>query len=179
VRTHGTLSKWNSDRGFGFITPASGSADVFVHISAFPRDRVPPRIGELVSFEVQTGADGRTKAVSVMRPGGTRSARDRNAEKESAGPAILRAIVAVAFLAAVWFAVNEDHSPRSDSYVAPDQTALTLSSPAGSSKYTCDGRQRCSEMKSCAEANYFIRHCPGTEMDGDNDGVPCEDQWCQ
>ncbi|WP_374012942.1 excalibur calcium-binding domain-containing protein [Pseudoxanthomonas koreensis] len=24
----------------------------------------------------------------------------------------------------------------------------------------------------------LIRHCPGTKMDGDNDGVPCETQWC-
>lgn len=24
MRTHGTLSKWNDDRGFGFITPAQG-----------------------------------------------------------------------------------------------------------------------------------------------------------
>jgi hypothetical protein len=33
-------------------------------------------------------------------------------------------------------------------------------------------------MVSCAEATFFIRNCPGTTMDGDNDGVPCESQWC-
>ena len=37
MRTHGTLTKWNEERGFGFITPAKGTADLFVHISAFPR----------------------------------------------------------------------------------------------------------------------------------------------
>jgi hypothetical protein len=42
----------------------------------------------------------------------------------------------------------------------------------------CDGRQYCSQMTSCAEAKYFIRHCPDTKMDGDGDGVPCEQQWC-
>jgi hypothetical protein len=26
MRTHGTLTKWNDDRGFGFITPAQVSA---------------------------------------------------------------------------------------------------------------------------------------------------------
>ncbi|HWL62907.1 MAG TPA: excalibur calcium-binding domain-containing protein [Steroidobacteraceae bacterium] len=36
----------------------------------------------------------------------------------------------------------------------------------------------CSQMGSCEEAKYFIRNCPGTEMDGDGDGVPCERQWC-
>jgi hypothetical protein len=45
--------------------------------------------------------------------------------------------------------------------------------------FTCDGRTHCSQMTSCEEATYFINHCPGTEMDGNNDGVPCESQWCR
>jgi hypothetical protein len=49
-------------------------------------------------------------------------------------------------------------------------------SDAGS--FSCDGRTHCSQMTSCEEATYFIRHCPGTKMDGDGDGVPCERQWC-
>ena len=44
--------------------------------------------------------------------------------------------------------------------------------------FTCDGRTYCSQMTSCEEATYFITHCPGTKMDGDRDGVPCERQWC-
>ncbi|SNT69738.1 Excalibur calcium-binding domain-containing protein [Psychrobacter sp. LV10R520-6] len=44
--------------------------------------------------------------------------------------------------------------------------------------FSCDGRQHCSQMKSCAEATYFIQHCPNTKMDGNNDGIPCEQQWC-
>ena len=44
--------------------------------------------------------------------------------------------------------------------------------------FSCDGRTYCSQMKSCAEATYFVRNCPGVEMDGDGDGVPCESQWC-
>ena len=43
---------------------------------------------------------------------------------------------------------------------------------------SCDGRKRCSQMTSCEEATWFIENCPGMEMDGDNDGVPCETQWC-
>jgi hypothetical protein len=45
--------------------------------------------------------------------------------------------------------------------------------------FNCDGRTHCSQMTSCEEAEYFINHCPGTEMDGDRDGVPCERQWCE
>jgi Excalibur calcium-binding domain len=46
------------------------------------------------------------------------------------------------------------------------------------SQFQCDGRTRCPQMTSCEEAIYFLQHCPGVEMDGDRDGVPCEGQWC-
>ena len=42
----------------------------------------------------------------------------------------------------------------------------------------CDGRKRCTQMRSCEEATWFLKNCPGVEMDGDGDGVPCERQWC-
>jgi hypothetical protein len=44
--------------------------------------------------------------------------------------------------------------------------------------FQCDGRTYCSQMTSCAEATYFLQHCPGVKMDGGGDGVPCERQWC-
>ena len=40
--------------------------------------------------------------------------------------------------------------------------------------FHCDGRQYCSQMTSRAEAEFFIKHCPDTKMDGDRDGIPCE-----
>ena len=30
-----------------------------------------------------------------------------------------------------------------------------------------------------AEATYFLKNCLGTKMDGDHDGVPCEDHLCR
>ncbi len=42
----------------------------------------------------------------------------------------------------------------------------------------CDGRQHCSQMTSCEEATWFLQHCPNTKMDGEGDGIPCENQWC-
>ncbi|WNO59693.1 excalibur calcium-binding domain-containing protein [Rheinheimera sp. MMS21-TC3] len=41
-------------------------------------------------------------------------------------------------------------------------------------QYRCDGRQHCSQMTSRAEAEFFLENCPNTKMDGDNDGIPCE-----
>ena len=46
-------------------------------------------------------------------------------------------------------------------------------------KFQCDGRTHCSQMSSCEEATFFLKNCPGTKMDGNNDGVPCEQQWCK
>jgi hypothetical protein len=55
--------------------------------------------------------------------------------------------------------------------VAPAPTAV-------SSSFSCDGRQYCSQMRSCDEAKYFLANCPGAKMDGDKNGIPCEKQWC-
>jgi len=37
------------------------------------------------------------------------------------------------------------------------------------SGFRCDGRTYCSQMRSCEEATFFIRNCPGTKMDGDRE----------
>ena len=44
--------------------------------------------------------------------------------------------------------------------------------------FKCDGRTHCSQMTSCEEATFFLRNCPNVKMDGNNDGIPCEKQWC-
>ena len=68
-------------------------------------------------------------------------------------------------------AAPEDLSWRSDRNAAP-------AVPAAASRFQCDGRTHCSQMTSCAEATYFLQHCPNTKMDGNGDGEPCEQQWC-
>jgi hypothetical protein len=60
----------------------------------------------------------------------------------------------------------------------PLHTAPATVSPAAP-QYRCDGRIHCSQMTSCEEATYFLRNCPGVKMDGNNDGIPCEQQWCK
>lgn len=71
-------------------------------------------------------------------------------------------------------------SPAPIPYAPPVPQAVTpQAQPApAASHYRCDGRTHCSQMTSCEEAKYFLRNCPGTEMDGDGDGKPCESQWC-
>jgi hypothetical protein len=59
---------------------------------------------------------------------------------------------------------------------APAAAAPTAST--ASKGFSCDKRQYCSQMTSCAEAKFFLSHCPGVKMDGDKNGIPCEQQWC-
>jgi endonuclease YncB( thermonuclease family) len=67
--------------------------------------------------------------------------------------------------------------PARSGLSVPPRPAPEMQSAAA--PYRCDGRKRCPQMRSCAEATWFLRNCPGMEMDGDNDGIPCESQWCQ
>ena len=46
------------------------------------------------------------------------------------------------------------------------------------SKYSCDGRVHCSQTSSGEEATVYISNCSGTKVDGDNDGIPCDSQFC-
>jgi endonuclease YncB( thermonuclease family) len=61
---------------------------------------------------------------------------------------------------------------------AEPTTAAQANLQPAQAAYRCDGRTYCSQMTSCAEANFFLQHCPGVKMDGNRDGVPCEKQWC-
>jgi cold shock protein len=51
----GTVKWFNAEKGFGFIQPATGSQDVFVHISAVERAGMSGlKEGQKVSFEIVT-----------------------------------------------------------------------------------------------------------------------------
>ena len=67
----------------------------------------------------------------------------------------------------------ESSEPRATQMPTPKVETST------SVAFKCDGRIYCSQMTSCAEATFFLKNCPGTKMDGNNDGIPCESQWCK
>jgi cold shock protein len=61
----GTVKWFNSTKGFGFIQPADGGNDVFVHISAVQRAGLQGLSdGQRVSYELQTER-GKTAAVDI------------------------------------------------------------------------------------------------------------------
>ena len=50
----GTVKWFNAEKGFGFISPDGGGADVFVHISAVERSGLGSLSeGQKVSFELE------------------------------------------------------------------------------------------------------------------------------
>ena len=55
----GTVKWFNESKGFGFIAPSDGGADVFVHFSAIQADGFKVlQEGQSVSFEVEQGPKG-------------------------------------------------------------------------------------------------------------------------
>lgn len=74
----GQLVRWEDDRGFGFISPADGGKEVFIHIKAFPAGPCP-KVGEKLRFEVEADSNGKLRAVRVKRPGLKPVARVRGA----------------------------------------------------------------------------------------------------
>ncbi|KLO02076.1 cold-shock protein [Morganella morganii] len=59
----GSVKWFNESKGFGFITPADGSKDVFVHFSAIQSDSFRTLYeGQNVTFNVEDGAKGPSAA---------------------------------------------------------------------------------------------------------------------
>ena len=59
----GSVKWFNESKGFGFISPADGSKDVFVHFSAILNDGFKTLAeGQKVEFEIVDGAKGPSAA---------------------------------------------------------------------------------------------------------------------
>ncbi len=59
----GTVKWFNSTKGYGFIQPDEGGADVFVHISAVERAGLRELAdNQKVTYELETGRNGKTSA---------------------------------------------------------------------------------------------------------------------
>ena len=179
----GTLRSWNEDRGFGFVAPTDGGPEIFVHISAFPRDGARPTIGERLTYELGPGRDGKSQATRVVRLAvgrdirGRASATSRHAIRTS-WFGLLVLLVLVGGVGAYGYNHFAQAQKRRALASQPPTSTAEITDLRTPGAFRCDGRTHCSQMTSCSEAKWFINNCPGTMMDGNNDGTPCEQQWC-
>ena len=64
VRKKGVLTKWNHDKGYGFITPVGEKKEIFVHISEF---QGRPLQYDKISFTLTKDKSGRDCAIDAVK----------------------------------------------------------------------------------------------------------------
>jgi cold shock CspA family protein len=176
----GKLKRWNDDKGFGFIASEDGR-DIFIHVSALKQMERRPKVGDVITYQIHTDNDRKKRAVNA-RIEGVAEVRQRpvrrNVKIQNNGGRYSSVITIVLLASLGSFAY--------DKFVASNklhegQTTSKSSYPEkeeNRNNYSCEGKVYCSEMTSCEEAKFYQDNCPGTRMDGDGDGIPCERQWC-
>lgn len=48
-------------------------------------------------------------------------------------------------------------------------------SPSLVTAQSCNREPKCTQIRTCQEADFYFRQCGHYKRDGDNDGIPCED----
>ncbi len=64
-RYRGTITVWDDDKGFGFITPTNGDPALFFHISSVINSQSRDLVGQRVTYELAPGREGKPCAVEV------------------------------------------------------------------------------------------------------------------
>ena len=174
MRFQGRIAEWNDARGFGFVLPNGGGKRVFIHISAFADRPTRPSVGTLVTYELGQSSDGRPQA-QVVRFVAAARARQRG-EPSVVASIVVLALVLLPIAYVAWVRISNPGSTMSASlYKIVFAPQALRSNPT----FQCSPQKAsCSAMTSCAEAFFHQERCDVHNMDGDYDGIPCEQQWC-
>ena len=173
MRNKGKIKSWNDGKGYGFISPFDGGKDVFLHISSLNNKHRRPKEGDVVTFEVTKDTDNRLQAVNVFFAGEQITPQP---QKSRLPKFITTVFLILIFSYAGYIYVNHPNGNRTVPFHTPSKTGDTINIQE---QFRCEGKKYCSEMTSCSEAVFYMKNCPDTKMDGDHDGIPCEQQWCQ
>ena len=171
----GQLKSWHDNKGFGFIKSQSLDRDVFIHISSLKLMSRKPKVGDFIYFDVEKQTNGKSKAINCRIEGVValkQTSKKHYAKKKSNVATNLFSITVVLAIALFGY---QKLSSKVDRY-SPSSNAepKIIEQISPTAAFSCDGRQYCGQMNSRAEAVYFIQNCPETKMDGDDDGIPCE-----
>jgi len=185
----GKLIRWMDAKGFGFIKPENGNGDIFIHISALKGMERKPIIGDIIHYEIMTDTNSKFRAVNAKIEGvrqvltldpvkhkrksetayRTKPRSHRKPIKSKSRFKLLPAII-IGIVVFIYSKVPEE--------IPIITHAIQKIKPIREvEKFQCQGKVWCTEMRSYEEAVFYLRNCPGTKMDGDGDGIPCERQF--
>lgn len=99
MKFKGILTQWKSDRGYGFITPDEGGADIFIHITAFKNRSHNPKIGDTLIYQIDNSRDKKPKAVSVSYY--TESISKAKKQKTSGGNLVISTLLSISCLTTI------------------------------------------------------------------------------
>jgi cold shock CspA family protein len=173
MRLQGRVTEWNDDRGFGFVTQNGTGGRAFLHVSRF-RSRRRPVIGSLISYEIQKDGSGRLQAVEAQFVGDAKTA-----SSNAAGTFTSAVVGLIIVLVTIYVGYLRVTNPNSTVSASAYKAVFARDALRPHPEFSCDpGKNSCSKMTSCAEALYHRERCGVPDMDSDNDGIPCEHQWC-
>jgi cold shock CspA family protein len=187
---YGKIVSWNDSLGYGFIKPDNENQQVFVHISAFGRLFKRPEIGDRVHFDTIIEPSGKQKAkiariieneVSVnddKKPQSVKKMYNKSVNDYAQNPKRGKNKVVLVLFGLIVCAILLVKTTLSSKTVQPvvDKTIRTPDTTI-KPRFKCEGKTHCNQMSSYEEALFYMRNCPGTQMDGDHDGIPCEQQF--
>jgi cold shock CspA family protein len=174
MRYQGRVAEWNDDRGFGFVMPNGGGARVFLHVSALASRASRPSVGVLITYELGRSSDGRPRAEAV-RFVEAPAARTSNSATVTSVVLLTVVLLAIAYVAWVRFS-----HPGSTVQASIYKIVFVRQALRATAEFQCSPQKSsCSAMASCAEAFFHQERCNVPGMDGDRDGIPCEQQWCK
>jgi cold shock CspA family protein len=195
----GKLVRWIDDKDFGFIQPNAGGNDIFIHISALRGMSRSPVVGDTIHYQTEFDASGKRRASHARIEGvpqaltlepvarkpelpASSSTYDRPLPKSKLRinqPQKRRSRLPFLFVLLIVSGVYAyDRLNHRPSEIIDQPTAQpVVESVIPEQQFQCQGKVYCSEMASREEAEFYLDNCPGTKMDGDSDGIPCENQF--
>lgn len=183
MRIDGKLTKWNDDRGFGFILPINGGEEIFAHISAFPNDGERPKLGEPVSFEIEIDNSGKKRAIDISystrakmsRPNQVQSRRshEKRGITNRLMPVLLVVLAAYAYTS--YSERNTDSVGTRNSESSFQENALSTTPQTNSNTDSVQSNDSDSELSNAYESRTSNLQIEGsgkvvTVLSDDNDG---------
>ncbi|MFQ1891964.1 cold shock domain-containing protein [Aeromonas veronii] len=148
-------------------------------LQVFFPDR-PLTLADAVPSSASSAAPSFRAASQPPRPTSTRERSNPYRRRKSSWSGKLIPLLVLVGLFSIYSRFSaESMAPLPVSSFNQEEISTSVSTPQTTTFIRqCDGRQHCFQMTSCEEATWFLQNCPGTKMDGEGDGIPCENQWC-